>query len=76
MLLGQIELVDLLVVKLLGVYGCVGVDVKLFSKADEGELILEAFDPVVESGYGDLGFVFSFHGGLGLREGVAEVEVC
>ena len=61
--------------KFLGVYGCVWVDVELFSEADECELVFEAFDPVVKCGYGDLGFVLAFHGCLGLLEGVAEVEV-
>ena len=71
-----LELVYLLVVKFLGVYGCVWVDVELFSEADECELVFEAFDPVVKCGYGDLGFVLAFHGCLGLLEGVAKVEVC
>ena len=52
-----------------------GVDVELFSEADECEFVLEAGGPVVERGYGDSDFVFAFHGCLGLCEGVAEVEV-
>ena len=56
-------------------YCCVGIDVELLSKSDECELVFEAFHPVVECGDWDFGFVFSFHGGLGLLQGVAEVEV-
>ena len=52
-----------------------GVDVELFSEADECEFVLEAGGPVVKCGYRDLGFVFTFHSCLGLLECVAEVEV-
>ena len=57
-------------------YGCVGVDVEFFPESDEGELVLEAFHPVVKCGDWDLGFVLAFHCCLGLLEGVAKVEVC
>ena len=46
--------------------GCSGVNVVVFSQADECELGLEAVDPVVECGDGDFGFVFAPYGSLGL----------
>jgi hypothetical protein len=73
---GQIELVYLLVVELLGVYSCGRVDCVVFAESDEGEIGLEAIYPIIKSGYWDFSFMFALHGGLGLLQGVAEVEVC
>ena len=43
-----LELVHLLVVELFRVYGVVGVEVVVFSQADEGEVWFKAFDPIVQ----------------------------
>ena len=43
-----LELVYLLVVEFLGVDDCVGVDVVVFSQADETEVVLKAGDPIVK----------------------------
>ena len=61
-----LELVYLLVVELLGVDCGVWVDGVVLSEADKGEVRLEALDPVVERGDGDLGLVLALYGGLGL----------
>ena len=70
-----LEIVDLLVVEFLGVYGCDGVNIVFLSQSDEGEVGLEAGGPVVECGDWYLDLVLALHSGLGLGEGVAEVEV-
>jgi hypothetical protein len=57
------------------VYGCGGIDIVVFSQADECEVWLEALDPVVERGYGDLGLMLALHGGLGFLQSVAEIEI-
>ncbi len=50
-------------------------DCIFFPETDKGKFGFEALDPVVECGDRDLDSEFTLHGGLGLGEGVAKVEV-